>query len=111
MTFDSTSMVENTLIKVEIPNNANETFDSSNIKTIYDRTRPELSTAEALKEAQEYISFTSFSQQAMQGEVKSYFYGKGQDANAYFEARLQAKNTQGVNVIDLRSPVEKVEIR
>lgn len=111
MTFDSMSMVENILTKVEVPNNPDDVFSGGNVKVIYDISKPTLSGTQALLEAQKYVSFTSFSQRAMQGETKSYFYGKGLDANIYFQAQLQAFDTQNVAVIDLKSTQEKVEIR
>lgn len=99
------------MTKVEIPNNPDEPFGSGNSRVIYDRGSASLSSSGALLEAQKYIGFQNSKQRAMQGETKVYFYGKGSDANIYFQARLQAFDTQNVAVIDLKSSVKKVEIR
>ncbi len=111
VTFDNASYINYTLQKVEIPLDSNAVFSQANTKLIYDSSIESLSTNEALLNAQKYISFTPIRLRAQQGRTKTYFYGKWYDANIYFSSNLQAKDSEGNIVIDLRSNSQKVQIR
>ncbi len=109
--FDSSSYISHNISRVVVPEDSELEFDSANEKVIYDITIPELSTDEALEEAQQYISYNNAEIRSMRWKTKTYFYGKWQDADITFNAKLETRDIDWNVTISLESNDLEVGIR
>jgi len=107
--FDNNSYIEHELIRLEIPDDSEVEFTQSNTRLIYDRD--EKNSPEDYENAQRYISFNSSAPRAFRGKANTYFYGRGQDTNAYFSSTLTIDDAQGNRIVDLQSDTLRVEVR
>jgi len=109
--FDSSSYISHNISRVVVPENPELVFDSENQRVIYDRNIPELAGPEALKNTENYMSYNSSEIRSSRWSTKTYFYGKGQDADITFSASLETRDINGNVTINLESNDLEVWIR
>lgn len=109
--FDSNSYVSTVIERVEVPSDSSEIFEPWNLRVIYDRSIPSLSTVEAYREIQAYLSFSDSYNRVNTGESTVYFYAKWQDANITFSSSLEHISANWDLVVDLQSTDQTIQIR
>ena len=102
-------MINNTkvkfdIIKIEVPADTNKEFNSGNKEVVYEIWDDE-------KIAKKYINFISTDLSVKAGVVETQFTSKGFDANYYFQASVNIKDSSGWDAILKESDIIKIEVR
>lgn len=110
LTYDSYSNITFELIKLEAPLHADKEFTLSNRETIFDSNVSGLSSPEARKNAESYISFANMQVRLNRGAFKYNFSTKSKDADVTLRATLELKAYNG-STIEKKNQDIKIEIR
>ncbi len=109
--FDNQTSTRYLLQRLEISQDITQELTGTNTKIIFDRDQRDLSGDQALAQAQEYISYSTAAQRNMRWESQNYISTPAIDANIYFIAELDIKDSTAQTLLNLKSNELKIEVR
>ncbi|MCP4523052.1 MAG: hypothetical protein GY828_02425, partial [Candidatus Gracilibacteria bacterium] len=108
VSFDSSSEVQFTLVKIETGKDATQPFGPNNIQVVYDLSDPDLSDKSIISD---YLNYEDRKIKVQGGVAELQFTSQNVEANFYFETKIETKDQHGEVQISIGSDVMKVEVR
>lgn len=104
LTFDNNTKVKFDIVKIEVPADSTKEFSSSNKKVVYE-------TGDDESIIKKYINFSSTDLSVKAWVVETNFTSKWFDANYYFQATVNIKDSNWSSAILKESEIIKIEVR